>query len=245
MIFLPLSALIVGISILIHDAQVREERTTIEIHEQYTVHLAGKAITHAFDSIVSDLIILSKNKSLREFLQTGGQASLEALADDFLSYCKHKRLYDQVRFLDDTGMEIVRVNFNNGKPGVVPEGLLQNKGRRYYFKDVFQMTRGGVFVSPFDLNIEKGAVEKPIKPMIHFGTPVFDADGKKRGIVLLNYLGAELINELEGITAVAIGRIALLNSDGFWLKGPKSGDEWGFMYEDGSDRRFGKAFPEA
>jgi len=68
MIFLPLSALIVGISILIHDAQVREERTAIEIREQYTVNLAGKAITHAFDSIVSDLIILSKNQSLREFL---------------------------------------------------------------------------------------------------------------------------------------------------------------------------------
>ena len=244
-IFLPLSALIVGTSILIYYAQVRSERIIVESREKDSIALARKAIVKGFDSLVSDLIILSKNKQLQKFLQTEEYAHLEPLSEEFLSYCENKRLYDQVRFLDETGMEILRINFNNGNPNIVPKDQLQNKSKRYYFKDAFNIKHGEIFVSPFDLNIERGEIEKPLKPMIRFGTPVFDINGRKRGIVLLNYLGAKLINDLEDITGSASGQIALLNSDGFWLKGPMSEDEWGFMYEDGSNRRFGMAFPGA
>jgi signal transduction histidine kinase len=244
-VFLPFTALIIGVSILLYYVQVKGERVVVELRQKNSVALAEAAIADEFDSLVSDLMILSKNKHLQMFLQTGEHASLEALAEEFLSYSENKRLYDQVRFLDDAGMEMVRVNFNNGEPDIVPENQLQKKGRRYYFSDVFQIDRGEIFVSPFDLNIESGQIEMPLKPMIRFGTPVFDANGQKRGIVLLNYLGTELINDLKGITTVEPGQLALLNSEGFWLKGPKPGDEWGFMYEDGGNRKFGKNFPEA
>ena len=67
--------------------------------------------------------------------------------------------------------------------------MLQNKEGRYYFKDTIQPEKGEVFVSPFDLNIERGEIERLLKPMNRFGTPVFDITGRKRGIVLLNYFG--------------------------------------------------------
>jgi hypothetical protein len=37
----------------------------------------------------------------------------------------------------------------------------------------------------------------------------------------------------------------LLNSDGFWLKGPRREEEWGFMYEDKTNLTFSNAFPGA
>jgi len=56
----------------------------------------------------------------------------------------------------------------------VPDKELQKKGKRYYFSDSFKLKPGQIFVSPLDLNVEHGHLEKPIKPMIRFGTPVVD-----------------------------------------------------------------------
>ncbi|MCP4285427.1 MAG: GGDEF domain-containing protein, partial [Gammaproteobacteria bacterium] len=122
---------------------------------------------------------------------------LEDLSDVYLNGIKHRRLYDQARLIDENGMEIVRVNFNNGRPAVVPRKELQNKKGRYYFEDAFRLGRGDVFVSPLDLNIENGKIEQPLKPVLRFAMPVFDQRGEKRGIVLLNYFGAKLLEHFS------------------------------------------------
>ncbi len=83
------------------------------------------------------------------------------------------------------------------KTVVADQCKLQNKKNRYYFRDVFKLNQGEVFVSPLDLNIERGEIEQPLKPMIRFGTPIFDKYSNKRGIVLLNYLGSKLLNRYK------------------------------------------------
>ena len=244
-IFLSFGVLIGGITMLVYYTEVKSDRTINEARETNIVSLLMQVITSDFKSVVSDLMILSEKNELRTMLESDEVAHRRALAEEFLSYSKRKGLYDQIRFLDETGMEVVRINFNDGKPASVRENKLQSKGKRYYFKDAFQLEQGEVFVSPLDLNIERGKIEQPLKPMIRFGTPVFDSHGRKRGIVLLNYFGAKMIRDLERAHVSSQGQLMLLNRDGFLLKGPMPEDEWGFMYEDRSDRTFGKAFPEA
>ncbi|MGK7923571.1 MAG: PAS domain S-box protein, partial [Trichodesmium sp.] len=94
----------------------------------------------------------------------------------------------------------------------------------------------------FDLNRERGKIEQPLKPMIRFGLPVFDSQNNKRGIVLLNYLGNYLLNQLKSDAAKAPGNVMLLNIQGYWLTGVAESKLWGFMY-DLDDHKFGNDFP--
>jgi len=243
-IFLTLAALLSGTLALFYYTEVKNERNIIETKAVHTMDMQMEVVASEFKSIVSDLMFLSEQNELQGMLEGDEASHRRALAEEYLSYSKRKGLYDQIRFLDATGMEVVRVNFNDGNPTIVPDEQLQSKAKRYYFEDTFLLGRWEVFVSPFDLNIEHGEIEQPLKPMIHFGTPVWDSHGRKRGIVLLNYLGAKLIHDLERASAYDPGQVMLLNSDGFWLRGPRPEDEWGFMYEDGSNRTFGNAFPQ-
>lgn len=243
-IFLPLVILLGGILAVFCYQQVKNERTIIESEEVQHVSHQMDIIINDLQLIVSDLMFLSEQNELREMLDSGEAGVPQALAEEWLSFFTHKGLYDQIRFLNETGMEVVRVNFNNGNPSIVPDDQLHSKAKRYYFEDTFVLQQGEVYVSPFDLNIENGEIEQPLKPMIRFGTPVFDSYGQKRGIVLLNLLGANLLHDLEE-TLNGYGQFMLLNSDGFWLMGPTPEDEWGFMYEDKSDRTFGNDFTEA
>jgi signal transduction histidine kinase len=245
-IFLPLAALMGTATTAIHSADIKSEMIIVENDAHHTVNLLLEVIADDFDLIVADLMILSETNALQTVLERENIPHRHDLAKEFLSFSKRKEIYDQIRFLDEGGMEVVRVNFDDGQPIIVPEDQLQLKRDRYYFKDTFQLEAGQVFVSPLDLNIEHGQIEQPLKPMIRFGTPVFDNQGQKRGIVLLNYFGAELIHQIERSSSGDLGQIMLLNCDGFWLTGgPKAQDEWGFMYQDRNDRTFEKTFPQA
>ncbi len=245
-IFLPL-AMVIGITIAaIYSIEAGNEVDIIRSDHFSHANLLAGIVSSDFELVVSDLMILSENQDLQALLADGEAASYQSLTQEFLSFSARKTLYDQLRFLDETGMEVVRVNFNDGQPSVVPPDQLQFKGGRYYFEDAFQLEQGQVFVSPFDLNIEHGQIEQPLKPMIRFGTPVIDSQGQKRGIVLLNYFGAELIQHLhlEQEAHPMLGQAMLLNRDGYWLKGPAPEDEWGFMYPERGDLTFGNVLPE-
>jgi len=248
--FLPFTLLISGVTYALYSSETETDKLITETREKYTLSLLGQVVTNDFKTVLSDLMILSAKNELQAMLiRTSGtesklRAQRKALAQEYLHYAARKKMYDQIRFLDAAGMERVRINFNNGSPLVVPDNQLQSKSQRYYFKETFQLKRGEIFISPFDLNIEHGAIEHPLKPMIRFGTPVFDVARQKRGIVLVNYRGATLMRNLEMFFVNSPGNLMLLNKDGYWLKGPVSEDEWGFMYEQKKNKTFENAFPE-
>ncbi|NEU78344.1 ATP-binding protein [Nostoc sp. UIC 10630] len=243
-VFLPLSAFLGSVVGTIYYQQVQTEKIVLKTNELDKVDLQTKVISGDFHSVVSDLIVISKQNELQRILE-GVDADKQALSREFLSFSQYKKLYDQIRFLDQSGKEVVRVNFKQGEPEIVPEEKLQVQAKRYWFNDTLRLKQGEVFVSPLDLNIERGEVEQPLKPMIRFGTPVFDRRGQKRGIVVLNYFGAKLLDNFNQAFANVPSQGMLLNADGYWLKGAKSEDEWGFMFPDRKNHTFGKTFPQA
>ncbi|MEH2367087.1 ATP-binding protein [Nostoc sp.] len=243
-VFLPLSALVGVVIGTIYYQQVQTEQILLKTNELRKVDLETKVISGDFHSVVSDLMVISKQNELQRVLE-GVSGQQQALSQELLLFSGYKKLYDQIRFLDRSGKEVVRVNFNKGEPAIVPEEKLQVQAKRYWFNDTLRLNQGQVFVSPLDLNIERGQVEQPLKPMIRFGTPVFDRRGEKRGIVVLNYFGTKLLDNFNQAFANASSQGMLLNADGYWLKGAKPEDEWGFMFPNRKNRTFGQAFPQA
>ena len=245
LMFVPLAILAGAVTTALYYAEARTEMAVLESNEFHVVELQNKTLAVDFSSVISDLVFLSRQRSLRQLLTRGAPGDQEALAEEWLSYCEQKGIYDQIRLLNETGMEVVRVNFSDGIAALVPSEQLAPKGDRYYFEETISLERDQVYVSPLDLNIERGEIERPLKPMIRFGTPVFDDKGQKGGIVVLNYLGKRLIDGFKTISVVPVGQSMLLDPEGFWLHGPKPEDEWGFMFEDRKEQTFANAFPEA
>jgi signal transduction histidine kinase len=199
-------------------------------------------VAHDFTSITSDLQILAESELLQDYLRKGNNKNYNNLKKFFLSFSNRKKFYDQIRFIDFNGEEKIRINFNSGKPKAVKAEELQNKRNRYYFENVFKLEKDEIFVSPMDLNIENGKVEIPQKPMIRFGTPVFDEKNNKIGIVLLNYFGDYILNNIKKHYSGFDGKGMLLNSDGYWLLAPNTEDTWGFMYKSKKDKIFSNKY---
>lgn len=245
LIFTSFVVLTTGVASVFLIQELRSQRRILLADERRGVEVLRRVAVSDVKVVISDLIFLSANRELHQMLENDNSVSRQKVADAFLAFCETRAIYDQVRFLDETGMERIRVNFGDGQPYVVADEQLQNKAKRYYFADAFSLEPGQVFVSPLDLNIEKGEIELPLKPMIRFGTPVSDLEGRKRGIVLLNYFGAKLIESLDQASTGIAGSTMLLNSGGYWLRGLNPEDEWGFMYPDRNDRTLAQRDPDA
>ena len=244
LIYLPV---VVALSVAIllstrFDDQMRMEK--MEAHESNQVEIAKALVTRDLSTVDTDLRIIASLPLLNRYLDSDNPAHREELEKLFLVLAREARLYDQVRYLDASGQEVIRINYNDGKPAIVPREQLQNKSGRYYFKDTLKLKQGEVFVSPLDLNIEQGSLEIPHKPMIRFGTPAFDSAGRKKGVILLNHFGGKLLQNFREVMQGGDPRSGmLLNRDGYWLSGVKHEDEWGFMLGK-SERTFGRDFPE-
>lgn len=222
----------------------QSELQIITERERSQTLLGAKLIERRLDNVARDVLLLANSVSLRRYGEDSEQEALDDLGDEFLNTSCLKGIYDQVRFIDGSGRERVRANYRDGRCNLVAEKGLQNKKTRYYFSDTYKLSQGEIFISPLDLNIERGVIERPLKPMIRIGTPVFNGEGEKLGIVLVNYFGKELINDLSSAMSGSDGIPMLLNRDGYWLLGAHSEDEWGFMFKQ-NDKRIENRYPQS
>ncbi len=228
--------LLAGSFILFH-VSARHQHKALEDELHFSgnslISQLGKQMELAFVDITSDLKFLATDEHLeRLYRETQSDATENTLATMWTEFASYRKRYDQIRFLDRNGTELIRVNYNRGHPAPVPHSELQSKRHRYYFTDVIDLPAGSVYVSPLDLNIENKQIELPLKPMIRFGTPVSDRQGKTIGVMLLNYLAEGLLEEFKRTASGFHGQALLINNEGYPLITPDSSQSWNFMFPD-------------
>jgi methyl-accepting chemotaxis protein len=219
-----------------------------KLHDR--VSLVSFEIKDFLKNVSNDLFYLRDSVTLNKVVEDteenftlSASAAIESLEKDFLAFSKHKKIYHQVRFLDADGMEIVRVDRINGKSVVVPRDKLQNKKKRYYFADTAKLTDGKMMISPLDLNRERGEVERPLRPVIRYGTPVFDHNDQLQGIVLFNVMAKNFL-DLVGRRNTQSEQVLFIDSKGFYYSNPTESKAWGGPSDLDTGNNFSKDYPE-
>lgn len=250
--FVTYSILILLFFILIafwYQMKSQHEYELLKAQEKQLISAHEESIMREFEEVLSDLLTI-RNLPACEALTSNAKPARRIqnqIAKAYLNISKTRARYDQIRFLNNQGQEIIRINYNNGKPSIVPENHLQNKSHRYYVQDINQLANDQIYVSRMDLNIEHNLVERPFKPMIRVGVKLFASDGSPIGMVILNYLADYMrqvlkspINSLDSPSS-----LSLLDQDGYWLKNELSKEEeWGFMFEEKQHITLAKQDPD-
>lgn len=201
-------------------------------------------------NVSSDLFYLRDSVNLQSLISEKTENNeeksdiLEKIKQDFLAFSKHKNIYNQIRFLNPDGKEVVRVDRNNGKSRIIPDEKLQNKKSRYYFADTAKLTYGKLMISPLDLNREHGKVEKPLRPVIRYGTPIYDQQKNFRGIVLMNVQAENFLNLLKQ-KGTNTEQMMFIDNKGFYYYHSDPNKTWGSPRDLDTGHSFSKDYPEA
>ncbi len=179
-----------------------------------------------------DALFLGELSSLRDVINGESKANLEK---DFLSFANEKKIFHQIRYIDENGQEIVNIDSREGVSEILSN--LQNKKDRYYFIETIDLELGEIFISPLDLNVEDGEIENrgtkeepAYIPVIRYATPVFDSQGNSKGIVIINIYAEHFLDHIH--EEQKKGELMfLIDHNGYYLSHPDFDKEFGFMFD--------------
>jgi len=226
LIFLPLALLFGSITLFIYFKDVKAERHSIERNEVFNIDNQLKIVASDFDAVSMDLKFLAAQNELNAFLENRTPEQLDLLVTEWLSFCTIKPAYSKIRFVDTNGREVIKITCVNGKPKPTRSDSLQDIADQNYFKTTIALGRHDVYISPFELNQTVEDDREPFQPILRFSMPVYDAKGRKQGILVLNYRGTLLIEELQKASANSPGSTILVNEDFYYLTSRNQDKKW-------------------
>ena len=232
-------------TIIILKQTARSELDKILHSELDVVAISHELIEDDIFHAISDLSYILSSDQLRDYQNNPNSIEVIKRLERKIFGLSHYRIdYDQIRLIDSSGMELIRVNYKQGNHLLVEKSELKNKSDRYYFKEAIQLNQNALYISPLDLNKENGEIEIPLKPTLRIASPVHDSEGKALGVIVINLLGNQLINKILTHTNFTNqSDLMLLNSEGYFLKAPISEYEWSFMYDSSTYVNFDQHYP--
>lgn len=220
--------------------QRANEIDTISAREDVIVEGAYERFSDHLQFVTDDLLILRN-----EFLYDINNANpFEDVEREWLSYSNERDLYNQIRFIDDQGMEQIRVDRHGGGSYVVDSEDLQDKSNRYYVIDTLALPDQSVYYSDFDLNVENEIIVEPFELQFRISTPIYK-DDILYGMLIINYDIHYLLNEMHYYDDISSGTFYIIDEDGYYIYNNNPSVLYGFDLSERSSYLFNNMCEDA
>ncbi|KXX66426.1 hypothetical protein AY586_00465 [Marichromatium gracile] len=240
-IYPPLAGGVVILLVLVWQWQVETLHHELDTMATASVEEQERLLENKLDYVVADVLTLSRQNELRRYLEGGDALLLESIAREYSARLRYSGLYQQIRLLDVQGRERVRVEL-----GADGETRITTGGRdAEVWRDAGALALGAneIYVSALDLDLVQGRIARPFVPTLRLATPVVDAAGRNRGLIVIHYLAGRLLQRLEDVGRGNPARPMLVNCAGYWLLAPEAEMRWGFMLPERAHQRMQQRFP--
>ena len=135
------------------------------------------------------------------------------LQDQFQNISNTEPDLQQIRIFDNNGIELVKLSIIDNEFSTTFESEKLDKEQKYFFED--ELLVNSVYVSKIGLNTENGNISIPYIPNMTFATYVYDGNGVKMGLLVLNYEISELLSFVEKST---IGNMIMIDQEGYIIQ---------------------------
>lgn len=213
-----------------------QQETIRNLNQEVTIRSQG--LGRFFDQLSAQILTMSGDGKLNDVFvaRTSGdqkliRAAVMRLERDYAALAGYSRYVDQIRLLGADGQELVRVDRHPEGAIIVPAEKLQFKGDRYYFRSTMALEPRQLYISPLDLNVEFGRVEKPERPVIRVATPVANAAGRKMGILIINLHADLLLEQVQQMADARKGTAFLLDASGHYMSRSAGGQSARFVMD--------------
>lgn len=159
---------------------------------------------------VLDSILVSQ--TIKDFIEL--KSNEQEVINLFYSITNSLKDIMQLRYIDEAGMEIVRIDRLGNSIKVINKNELQDKSKRYYFIKSIGLSEDEFWYSNVDLNIERGEIEIPYRPTFRISINVYDKENRNKGILIVNLLFKDLI---EKIISSPVFNIYIVDKNGEFI----------------------------
>jgi len=170
------------------------------------------------------LTSITRNELTLKYIKSDDMEDKNNLTDLFYAMSYANRDIMQLRYIDASGTEVIRIDRDKKTPDllIIPENKMQNKKHRGYFKETSLLMANQFWHSNINLNIEHGKIEKPIKPTFRVATQLV-VENQFKGIVIVNVL---FDNTLDVLAYSKDFDVYLVDKEGEVIHHPGRSGSW-------------------
>ncbi|MGF1719284.1 sensor domain-containing diguanylate cyclase [Vibrio kyushuensis] len=195
-----------------------EERATSRVEQETRALLEFNQLSlqSTLSDIEASVELLSSNNLLHSAVTAKDTLNINAVQDLWILIARSKGYFSHLRFLDNSGREVIRINSVDNYIEVVPKEFLQDKSARDYFQyaKTLKPNQSGSF--GIDIEYENGKVVTPITPALRLIVPV-DVEFKRYGYFIANLNFDAIYNSL-GHSSKSQLKPDILKANGFYLQ---------------------------
>lgn len=214
LIFVPLAMLALPLAYLLYSSQAAAIRAGAEAAERQMAETARHRLAQTLMAALSDTNYIANQDALLTWLERDGPEALRHLQNEHLAFSRSRALYDQIRLLDASGRETLRIDWRDDAPQVATPALSAETIAEPVFVEALALDRGQLLVTDFS---DTGPGETA-QPTICFAAPLFDPAGQKRGVAIVKYRAQPLFDRLQMLSGDT-AKLWLVDDDGNWLIG--------------------------
>lgn len=239
------------IAIYIASQTLEEEVLT---NSKIEINARTENISTFLNLLKKDVQMLSQSNTLHRFIEVKEklqndsskiniqqyQELKESLEKDYYSLSNLRDSYLQLRFLDQSGQEVIRINHDKESFKIIPDEQLQDKSQTNYFLETIKNAKNEFYVSELNLNKERGKIEIPYKPVIRYALPVYNENQEVKGIVIANISANIIFDNIKKHEEDTHSEMYLLDNEGYFLYAPDENLRWGRDLQ--NNEKLGKYF---
>lgn len=211
---------------LLYRNDINNRLDSVAVEQQRKIAQAEVLWGQNIGDIRNTIRILFRSPAFTYALASKTPPNSDLIKRIFISFVESVDPLMQVRWLDENGIEKVRVDIKNGKVIVADEKALQDKSSRYYVEQGMKAGDGKIYLSNVDLNIENGKIEVPFRPTIRATIKTGPTHGLHTGLLVLNYDVGGLLEVIRSFDSDRVN-LQLIDTEGYWLKNVDPKLEWG------------------
>jgi signal transduction histidine kinase len=186
--------------------------TSQRIEEQFS--LISSFLEDMIVSTAMELSVIKGHQSFSSYLINNTE--LNVVKADFEGAMVRHPEFLQLRYIDRTGHEILRINRKDNALKWVTAEELQDKSNYYYFKQAMGISLDEIYVSDLDLNVEHNEIEVPWRLVARVGVKVYQND-ELNGLLLVNIDGNHILEKILPFAGNRADKAFLMNNHGQYI----------------------------
>jgi len=184
--------------------------------------------------VAQEVLFLSKFLSFRNDIDDSSPHEYESLINDLLTSVQDNNIYHEVRYIDNSGAEKLRIAYDDKEYYVTPRELLDKEVKDKYIEDIQILSEGDVYIAPITLADRVHPVRnRPVSlrdisvSMIRFGTPVY-SNKEKIGVVVADIHADYFLDDIRRASHDN-EKLYLIDQYGQYLAHPDPQKEYGTL----------------
>ncbi|MBI3671630.1 HAMP domain-containing protein [Candidatus Azambacteria bacterium] len=199
---------------------------------------------NSLSDVGSNILFISELPEIKSGVKSGNDRA--RMKTFFKNIISEHPAYSRLRYINEDGQEVISVESIDRKAYVALDKDLKSRKESYYFKEAINEEKDKIYASYMDLNAEDagGEIKMPYIPIIRLATPAFSEKNEKRGVVIADIFGLDIISHIEYEYALN-NSIFIVDQDGFYTYNKQDKrKEWGSSRDLGSGENIKNDIPD-